>query len=149
VRDVAKIAFNINQDEDFATLECLSERELETFKADPTQGPDIDDLRLDTKGKLKSEWNLAVVDILAKKVRAHIIERKLKHRSDAYIEDLLLEKIKRLRHIWRTAQPRQLPDGSNENAQQLENRLLQKRIIVSKENRMSTRRCNVSLSYSL
>ena len=37
-------------------------------------------------------------------------------------------------HIWRDAQPRKQADGSHENAQQLENRLLQKRIIVSKEN---------------
>jgi hypothetical protein len=143
---LAKNVLSIDRDEEIVTHDTVSDAVLRLFEADDTSesGPDLDDLRLDFKGPLHSEWNQAAARLLSQELRRRKDQYPLPIRSDAYLEDLFLEKIKRLRTIWRDAQPRKSVDGTDETTDQLENRLVNKKITVSKAVRHTSRRENVS-----
>jgi len=95
-------------------------------------------------GKLNSDWNLTVVKLLRDCFKEHNNYSALSLRNNVYIEDLFVRKIKTLRTIWHDTQPKKNANDSFETVAQLEQRLLIKKDMTMKANRMSTQWENVS-----
>ncbi|KAF8588257.1 hypothetical protein K439DRAFT_1335653, partial [Ramaria rubella] len=106
-------------------------------------GPNLDELHLDMKGSLISEWNVKVISLLVECLEAKCLEFNLPERSQAYKIDLIKEKIKRLRVVWKDFQPKTTDTGEQESPKALETRLLTKHVTAGQEARQSTRRRNV------
>ncbi|KAF8580840.1 hypothetical protein K439DRAFT_1355901, partial [Ramaria rubella] len=106
-------------------------------------GPNLDELHLDMKGSLTSEWNVKAISLLVEHLEAKHLEFDLPERSQAYKIDLIKEKIKRLRVVWKDLQPKTTDTGEQESPEALETRLLTKHVMASQEARQSTRRRNV------
>ncbi|KAF8592245.1 hypothetical protein K439DRAFT_1324844, partial [Ramaria rubella] len=115
---------------------------------DHKNGPNLDELHLDMKGSLTSEWNVKVISLLVECLEAKHLEFDLPERSQAYKIDLIKEKIKCLRVVWKDFQPKTTDTGEQESPKALETRLLTKHVMAGQEARQSTRQWNVSHSSS-
>ncbi|KAF8583252.1 hypothetical protein K439DRAFT_1617641 [Ramaria rubella] len=91
------------------------------------------------KGSLTSEWNVKVISLLVKHLEAKHLEFDLPERSQAYKIDLIKEKIKHLRVVWKDFQPKTTDMGEQESPEALETRLLTKHVTAGQEARQSTR----------
>ncbi|HEV7738570.1 MAG TPA: hypothetical protein VGO47_14515 [Chlamydiales bacterium] len=147
-REIVKEVLGLDNDEDITSHDPPPPPVICLFETNYESGPELDDLRLDMKGKLLSEWNQAVARLLTDEFKNQQKCHGLPERSDAYMKDIFLEKIKRLRTIWRDAQPHTNLDGSVETVEDLETRLFRKKVTVTTSARRNTRRENVSLSFN-
>lgn len=88
--------------------------------------PDKANLHFDMKHGPNSEWNQAVIDILVCKVKKIHRHSKYKRvvRTQGYLEDLVSEKYKRVRGLWRAGQPRKNDMDVPETPEELESRML-------------------------
>ncbi|KAF8575842.1 hypothetical protein K439DRAFT_1368786, partial [Ramaria rubella] len=89
-------------------------------------GPNLDELHLDMKGSLNSEWNVKAISLLVEHLEAKCLEFNLPEMSQAYKIDLIKEKIKCLRVVWKDFQPKTTDMGEQESPKALETRLLNK-----------------------
>ncbi|KAF8576074.1 hypothetical protein K439DRAFT_1368176, partial [Ramaria rubella] len=93
---------------------------------DHKNGPNLDELHLDMKGSLTSELNVKAISLLVEHLEAKCLEFNLPERSQAYKIDLIKEKIKCLRVVWKDFQPKTTDTGEQESPKALETRLLTK-----------------------
>ncbi|KAF8577004.1 hypothetical protein K439DRAFT_1365743, partial [Ramaria rubella] len=89
-------------------------------------GPNLDELHLDMKGSLTTEWNVRAISLLVECLEVKHLEFDLPERSQAYKIDLIKEKIKCLRVAWKDFQPKTTDMREQESPKALETRLLTK-----------------------
>ncbi|OBZ69818.1 hypothetical protein A0H81_10346 [Grifola frondosa] len=144
VRSLFKDAYGISSDDDFLVHEPPSPRTVQAYSRSTGNGPTPEDLRLDTQGKLDSDWNQKLFHVLLQRLRQRRDEEnwQLPQRSDAYFLDMIRDRAKRLRDVWRTSQPRATIDGHPETATQIEERMLLRTSTALKKARHRTRRHN-------
>lgn len=109
-------------------------------------GPDPENLCFEMTGPKDSAWNQRVVDLLLKKFRE--VEKEedwsIPDRSDVYVKNLIQEKFKRIRTIWRKAQLRTKESGELEDEEEWERRASSEQMEQLKKARHLTRRRAVS-----
>lgn len=129
---------------------ATQDEELEEFMDDDDKGPDPEDLHIDLRHKLTSNWNKAVIKIMVDAVRHYWEEDKddkfesLTERSNDYIQELVIQRLEHLRWIWRKAQPKVKEDGEVECPTEIEERMAIERDNAEKVARAATRRLAVS-----
>jgi hypothetical protein len=147
VRNLFETVFEVTQDDDFAAHESPLHEEILRFKRGKGEGPNPNDLRIDMKGAISSKWNITVVDILVEK----LLQKKddpeywgdMPERSDAYFEDLIVEKLMRVKSSWKNAQPHLNEAGELESVADVENRMIMTKEKRDRAGRAYTRRRNV------
>ncbi|KAF8880602.1 hypothetical protein CPB84DRAFT_1687535 [Gymnopilus junonius] len=93
---------------------------------DDEKGPDLEDLHIDLRHKLMSNWNKAIIKLMVEVVRHYWEEDKddkfesLTERSNDYIQELVIQRLEHLRWIWRKAQPKVKEDGEVECPSEIE-----------------------------
>jgi hypothetical protein len=109
--------------------------------------PDPDSLRIDMYGQIGSDWNTKLIDILQARYHSMLSDLDLTPRSDAYLREILRDKIARLRTTWKRYQSRMLPDGSLETPEALEVRIVNTAKSQSTATRHRSRRARVCFSF--
>jgi hypothetical protein len=149
VRGILHSLFEVDKFEEFASADCVDPSVIEDFETGATDGPDVDDIRIDFKGKLNSKWNERAIDLLTIYVIGELKEvkqlRLLPRRSDDYIRDIIVTYIKNAMTPYRNAQPKLLASGRVESPEELEQRLIVDRDKLSQKARAKSRRNEVSL----
>jgi hypothetical protein len=117
---------------------------LAQWTTDPTNaaGPNLEDLHLDMRGNISSDWNRRAIFLLQEAFMAEIKDLGMPPRSEEYIEDLLIDQLTRWQRIWRQSRPK-----VGETLESAEKRIVMNRLILEKSKRHRTRRFNVSGSY--
>jgi len=94
-----------------------------------------------------SEWNRAVLLILMKKMKKACQKSGLRvpERSEAYYLDLLEQRFKRVRSVWKQAQPKRKEDDELESPSDVERRLVIAKQTGLKIARTRERRGNVRM----
>jgi formylmethanofuran dehydrogenase subunit C len=99
-------------------------------------------------GSIESLWNKRIVEILVQKFRDDEDENenewRLPSRSNFYIQDMIKERLKRLRTIWRKAQCQLKENGQLETEEEWAARMMESISEDMKNTRHLTRRQNVS-----
>jgi hypothetical protein len=148
-----KEKFGIVVSEDYALQEVPSVKELRQYIQEDEGGPNKDDLHIDMRGKISSKWNKRVIHILVDAARENMslgdAWSELPVRSDAYIEEIVHDRLERARTVWRDAQPRILETGEVEDVVDIEKRMIEKKEEKEKIGRATTRRRSVSFCVSL
>ncbi|KAF8583153.1 hypothetical protein K439DRAFT_1283732, partial [Ramaria rubella] len=103
VRDVFKEMLNMKQDDDIVLHENALKEDINRHQG-LGNGPDPEELRLDMKGEVNSGWNSKAFQILCDKLKMKMEDCILPERSDGYLEELIRDKFKRLRVLWRAIQ---------------------------------------------
>ena len=94
---------------------------------------------------MKSLWNQAVVDNLLTEIKETSEQEGWPiQRSNAYVRELITERYKRLRTVWRDAQPNITDKGTLETPAETEERVALRREAMMKEAWQTTRRRSVS-----
>jgi hypothetical protein len=143
---VFKDALEINQDDDIVNHHAADPDKVQGHNQGWGPGPDDNDIRFDMNGGLKSEWNNAVFRLLLNRSLELKKDDNLPERSEAYIKDLIEERFKRLRILWKACQPRATDSGKPETRDELEDRINHKKDAELKNARHATRRRNVRSS---
>ncbi|KAF8591802.1 hypothetical protein K439DRAFT_1326519 [Ramaria rubella] len=144
VRQVFKDTLNITQDDDIVQHKIVPPQAVRQYEKDGENGLDLNNLHLDMKGDLTSEWNVNTISLLMEMLKVRRQEFEMPERSQEYMEDLIQEKMKRLRVCWKVFQPRTDKTGAQETPEALEVQLLEKHAQSSKLARQATRRRNVT-----
>lgn len=105
---------------------------------------DASSLLIDMLGKIHSEWNCQVMEILGGRLKDQAALENLPLCSEAYIVRLVQDRIQRLRQIWQDVQPKVYETGFIETTAELEDRLVQKKGKNGKAMRHLSRRMAVS-----
>jgi hypothetical protein len=133
------------QDIEFIGHEPASAADVSAYEQEDGPGPNVDMLAFDLTQNHSSIWNSKVLNILLSEFQAHCEEQDWPvKKSDNYILDVLRIRYKRLRTVWRNAQPKLLTSGSVESPPEVEAQLLDQRLRIAKESQQATRRRNVS-----
>jgi hypothetical protein len=97
---------------------------------------------------IDSQWNKRIIEILVEKFRdiedENENEWNLPSRTNFYIQDMIKEKLKRLRTTWRRAQCQLKDSGELETETEWEERMIKYLSEDTKNARHLTRRQNVS-----
>lgn len=133
--------------EDYALHEPPECSALQLYARDGKNGPNPDDLRIDMRNKISSEWNKKVKEILL----AVVLKNRetgeawedLPNRSDSYFMEIIQDQMERARTIWRNAQPKRLESGEVESIAEIEKRMIETRESSAKTRRANMRRINV------
>jgi hypothetical protein len=151
VRALIKDAFEIEQDTDITTKDGADLTSVNEYNTsiEGANGPVITSLRIDMIGEIDSLWNVRVIELLVKRFRDAEDEFKeewdlLPTRLNAYIQDMVKSRIKRLRTVWRNAQPKVKENGELETEKEWEERVTNSQLDTIKNARQLTRRGNVS-----
>lgn len=119
----------------------VTAEQLAEWTTDPTNadGPNLEDLRLDMRGSVSSDWNRRAIFLLQEAFIEEIKDLSgMPHRSEGYVEDLLIDQFTRWQKAWRQSQPK-----VGETLDSAEKRIVTNRQIVEKSKRHRTRRFNV------
>lgn len=135
---------NYTQNEDFAAHVPPPPDAIQEFVVNNGPGPDLEDLHLDIRGGLASDWNkraLYLLRIAFCKELEGLTDVPI--RSTQYYHDLIAEQFSRLVTIWNNAQPKRKADGTMETFEEVEDRMnnaKKKQLVV---NRHTVRRFTV------
>lgn len=148
VRTVFREAFNVQHVEDFAGCESVTKEDIRRFEDDDDDdndnGPSMDALLIDMRGKLSSKWNQAVIRLLVKAVRERqhrgTAWQGLPERSDEYFIQLVEHHMKGARTTWRNHQPKVQENGELESPSDAYNRVMEQKNTAEKIGRAHTRR---------
>ncbi|KJA15821.1 hypothetical protein HYPSUDRAFT_207558 [Hypholoma sublateritium FD-334 SS-4] len=144
IRRVIKNAFELEELEDWAMHVPATPEMISAFdRSDIGSGPDPGELRMDMIGKINSTWNTAVIQILLALVLAKLEEDSswLPKVSDTFLRTRIEERLAGARTTWRAMLPKTQEDGKKETAQQVENRVVNRKTLREAANRAGTRRC--------
>ncbi|KAI6095071.1 hypothetical protein F5141DRAFT_967601, partial [Pisolithus sp. B1] len=107
-------------------------------------GPDANAPAFDLMHSPSSLWNGAIIDSVLQELQTRCRDENWPiHRSDTYLRALIVDRYRRLRTVWRKAQPKLTEKGTLETPAETETRLVAERETVLKANRQTTRRRNV------
>ncbi|KAJ3504448.1 hypothetical protein NLJ89_g7923 [Agrocybe chaxingu] len=144
VGNIMSETFDVELTDDYMLHDLPSTDTITTFyKGGP--GPNVQDLRINMRGKISSKWNENVMDILLDKVLERLkgeAYNSLPERSTAYFREIIHEKLERARSTWKSGQPKVKPNGEVESIREVENRVLDARTKKEKAGRAYTRRVN-------
>ncbi|KAG1901225.1 uncharacterized protein F5891DRAFT_913582, partial [Suillus fuscotomentosus] len=91
-------------------------------------GPNTQNLAFDLKHGSSTPWNAKVLDILLEALKRRSVEEQWPfQRLDGYYKMILEDRYKRLRTVWRAAQPKVTAKGILETGAEVEERLIVKR----------------------
>ncbi|GJJ15451.1 hypothetical protein Clacol_009729 [Clathrus columnatus] len=121
-RDITHKVFDIQQDKDFI-LHNPPSPEIILGAHKGTHWPDPSKLLVDTWGQIHSEWNNQVIGILKERVKDEATLQGLPLCSEAYLLQLVEDRVTKLHVLWREAQPKQDETGNIESLTQLEDHL--------------------------
>jgi hypothetical protein len=144
VRNIFEEKFQVRQDEDYTLHDPPTPQEVHKYALGRGPGPNPEDLRIDMKGKINSNWNLQVIEILLAELKKKDWDG-LPQRSEAYLVDLIEGKLERVRTCWRNAQPKLKETGEVETIADVESRMTKKKDDQDRANRAYSRRRNVCL----
>jgi hypothetical protein len=141
------MAFDILQDSDIITKQSASITAVQAYNDEEGgDGPDPENLSFEMTGAKDSAWNQRVVAILLEKFREAEKEEgsSLPGRSDIYVKDLIQERFKRIRGVWRKSQRCMKASGELESEGEWEGRVVTEQMEQLKKARHLTRRRAVS-----
>jgi len=146
VRSLFKDVFEVNQDDDFALHDSVLPETARAYANDVGDGPKEADLHIDMTGGANSRWNKRVTEILLSKLKDSREEDQwqLPHHSDAYLEELIKERLKRIMKVWAASQCRQKLSGEVESWDEVKQRLIAQKEAQLLVNRHATRHRAVS-----
>ncbi|KAG1719474.1 hypothetical protein EDB19DRAFT_1648145, partial [Suillus lakei] len=143
VRRVFKDNFKISQDSDFIVHQPASHEDVYSYQHEDGQGPDPQNLVFDLANGSRTPWNAKIIDLLLKELQKRCAQEGWPfQRSDMYYKAILEECYKRLRTVWKAAQPKVIEKGALETAAEVEVRLNTKKDETLKAVHQSTRRRN-------
>ncbi|KAG1722108.1 uncharacterized protein EDB91DRAFT_1021654, partial [Suillus paluster] len=99
-----------------------------SYEYEDGPGPNTQNLAFDLKNGFNTPWNAKILDILLEELKKRSVEEEWPfRRSDAYYKAILEDRYKRMRMVWRAAQPKVTAKGCLETAEEVEERLIAKR----------------------
>ncbi|KAG0699829.1 hypothetical protein DFH29DRAFT_780472, partial [Suillus ampliporus] len=112
IRRLLKDTFSISQDADFIVHQPADREDVYSYEYEDGPGPNTQNLAFDLKNGFNTPWNAKILDILLEELKKRSVEEEWPfRRSDAYYKAILEDRYKRMRMIWRAAQPKTLGDG--------------------------------------
>ncbi|KAG1750290.1 hypothetical protein EDD22DRAFT_741662, partial [Suillus occidentalis] len=106
VRRLFKDAFNISQDDDFIAHEAPSQEDIYAYEHEDGPGPDLKNLAFDLKNGSKTPWNSKIIDLLLGELWRRGNTEGWPSRSEAYFREIIQDRYRRLRTVWKAAQPK-------------------------------------------
>ncbi|KAI6098900.1 hypothetical protein EV401DRAFT_2146648 [Pisolithus croceorrhizus] len=119
VRRLFKEKLAITQDLDFITHRPAATEDVFVYEYEDGPGPDRNNLAFDLTQNYSSPWNTRILELLCQELQA-----------------------RRLRTVWRNAQPKLTSKGVLETPAETEARLVEGRLQTGKESRQANRRWN-------
>ena len=136
---IFKDKFGFTRDTEFIIHEPADCDKVHSYEYEDGPGPDLKSPKFDLKRNSKSLWNSAVLDIILQNLKDQCAEEEWPiQQSDSYIRQLLMDQYKRLRTMWKKAQPKLTDNGTVETPVETEARLIAKRQLVLKQCRQTT-----------
>ncbi|KAI5994379.1 hypothetical protein EDD15DRAFT_2129778, partial [Pisolithus albus] len=133
----------ITQDIDFITHKPANAVDVRAYEHEDGPGPDTDNIAFDLARNHKSLWNTFILGFLLRELQLCCVHETWPIcKDDNYIEEILQERYKRLRTLWRNAQPKLTATGSIETPAEQEARLVKESQRLGKESRQTTHRRN-------
>ncbi|KAI5990697.1 hypothetical protein EDC04DRAFT_2911880 [Pisolithus marmoratus] len=143
VRRLFKARLYITQDVDFITHKPASVHDVHAYEHEDGPTPDENTIAFDLSQNYASPWNAFLLELLLQELQSRCREENWPiKKSDNYIREILRDRYKRLRTIWRNAQPKVAATGHLETPGEVEARLINERTQAGKESRQATRRRN-------
>lgn len=134
-----------DQAEDFIMHEPPTVDELSAFLKGTGPGPELDDLKLDVAGGLKSDWNRKAFNIMRDQFEKELGKmRDVPLRSKRYIYDLITDSFTRLAVEWNRSQRKRKANGELESYDDVKKRVNTVKEKQGKVTRHNTRRFTVS-----
>ncbi|KAI6095110.1 hypothetical protein EDD16DRAFT_1903661 [Pisolithus croceorrhizus] len=149
VRRLFKEKLGITQDLDFIMHRPATAEDVRAYEYEDGFGPDRNNLSFDLTQNYSSPWNTYILKLLCQELQARCKEENWPiKRGNNYIMEILRERYKRLRTVWRNAQPKLTSKGVLETPTETEARLVEGRIQMGKDSRQANSRRNISLQLS-
>ncbi|KAI5984007.1 hypothetical protein EDC04DRAFT_2615937 [Pisolithus marmoratus] len=143
VRRLFKEKLGIAQDIDFITHISADAADVYAYEHEDGPGPDTDKIAFDLAQNHSSPWNTFILGFLLREFQLRCDRESWPIRKDDdYIQEILQERYKRLRTLWRNAQPKLTAKGLIETPAEHEARLVEESQRLGKESRQATRRRN-------
>ncbi|KAG1859693.1 hypothetical protein F4604DRAFT_1539192, partial [Suillus subluteus] len=128
IQRLLKDTFSISQDADFIVHQPADHEDVYSYEYEDGPGPNTQNLAFDLKHRSNTPWNAKILDILLEELKKRTVEEEWPfRRSDGYYKAILEDRYKRLRTVWRAAQPKVTAKGGLETAAEVEERLIAKR----------------------
>ncbi|KAI6108316.1 hypothetical protein F5141DRAFT_1064500 [Pisolithus sp. B1] len=147
VRRLFKEKLGIVQDIDFITHAPASAADVHAYEYEDGPSPDTDKIAFDLARNYSSPWNTFLLSFLLREFQLRCASEAWPIRKeDDYVEEILWERYKRLRTLWRNAQPKLTTKGVPETPAEHEARLVEDSQRLGKESRQATCRRNHGMS---
>ncbi|KAI6017279.1 hypothetical protein BKA83DRAFT_4017323, partial [Pisolithus microcarpus] len=118
--------------------------DVHAYEYEDGPGPDVNSPVFDLMHSPSSLWNGAIIDNILQDLQMRCRNENWPiHRSDTYLRTLVVDRYRRLRTVWRKAQPKLTEKGTLETPAETETRLVAERETLLKANRQTTRRHNM------
>ncbi|KAG2034926.1 hypothetical protein BDR03DRAFT_984002 [Suillus americanus] len=128
IRHLLKDTFSISQDTDFIVHQPADCEDVYSYEYEDRPGPNTQNLAFDLKNGFNTLWNVKILDILLEELKKRSVEEEWPFwRLDAYYKAILKDRYKRMRMVWRAAQPKVTEKGCLETVEEVEERLIAKR----------------------
>lgn len=115
---------NFDHIEDFILHEPATLDEMADFVSNKGPGPNLEDLRLDVRGGLSSDWNKKAFLLLRQAFTQEIQGMEdVPPRPQSYIDDLITDSFTRLATEWNRAQPKTSDSGKRETLNEVTKRV--------------------------
>ncbi|KAI6127303.1 hypothetical protein F5141DRAFT_1210688 [Pisolithus sp. B1] len=126
VRRLFKEKLGIVQDIDFITHAPASTADVHAYEYEDGPSPDTDKIAFDLAWNYSSPWNTFLLSFLLREFQLRCASEAWPIRKeDDYVEEILQECYKRLRTLWRNAQPKLTTKGVPETPAEHEARLVE------------------------
>ncbi|KIK20280.1 hypothetical protein PISMIDRAFT_13113 [Pisolithus microcarpus 441] len=143
VHKLFKDKFNFTNDTEFIGYESADPRDVHASEYEDGPGPDMNSPVFDLMHSPSSLWNGAIIDNILQDLQTRCRNENWPiHRSDTYLRTLVVDRYRRLRTVWRKAQPKLTEKGTLEMPAETETRLVAERETLLKANRQTTHRHN-------
>ncbi|KAI6107825.1 hypothetical protein EDD16DRAFT_1712126 [Pisolithus croceorrhizus] len=141
VRRLFKEKLGIVQDIDFITHAPASAADVHAYEYEDGPSPDTDKIAFNLAWNYSSPWNTFLLSFLLCKFQLCCTSEAWPIRKeDDYVEEILWECYKRLRTLWRNAQPKLTTKGVPETPAEHEARLVEDSRRLGKESRQKYHR---------
>ncbi|KAI6138673.1 hypothetical protein EDD17DRAFT_1516851 [Pisolithus thermaeus] len=125
-----KEKLGITQDIDFITHVPANAGDVRAYEYEDGPSPDTDNVAFDLTQNHSSPWNSFILSFLLREFQARCTQEAWPIRKDDdYIEEVLHERYKRLRTLWRNARPKLMAKGLIEMPAEQEARLVEENLI--------------------
>ncbi|KAI5981631.1 hypothetical protein EDD15DRAFT_2147576, partial [Pisolithus albus] len=122
--------------------------DVHAYEYEDGPDPDTDKVAFDLTRNYSSPWNSFLLSYLLREFQMRCVQEAWPIRKDDdYIEEVLRERYKRLRTLWKNARPKLTAKGLMETPAEQEARLVENSLIQGKESRQATRRRNVGICW--